>query len=239
MTSEQERRLLVLAASERLAASATKDAVLGHIEAHDWIELSAHDVELRRTRNELVWRSDLSFVRDHLRRENKLSDAWNKWEITSRGRQELLSLATLASRSQSFSHIRKDSIAAILAMAAQDAISDESALSGETVRMEGSTTERWVTTYERDKTLRAAAIAHFGTVCMGCGFDFAARYGTLGLGFIEVHHLKPVSSLAGPIQVKVATDLVVLCSNCHSIVHRQRGRPVALQELRQLVNANR
>lgn len=68
--------------------------------------------------------------------------------------------------------------------------------------------------------------------CEVCGFDFAARYGERGDGFIECHHLKPVSTLTDGHKTHL-DDLAVLCANCHRIVHRRRPwlSPAELKQL--------
>lgn len=55
--------------------------------------------------------------------------------------------------------------------------------------------------------------------CEACRFDFRVAYGELGTGFCEVHHLKP---LAGRSESETTSfeHLAILCSNCHSIIHR-------------------
>lgn len=55
--------------------------------------------------------------------------------------------------------------------------------------------------------------------CEACGFDFAITYGELGHGFCEVHHSKPLGWRRGS-ETTLLEDLAVLCSNCHSIIHR-------------------
>ena len=54
--------------------------------------------------------------------------------------------------------------------------------------------------------------------CEICEFDFKKGY---GCDFIECHHKIPLSELKKPKIPKVA-DFVVLCSNCHSVVHIER-----------------
>ena len=54
--------------------------------------------------------------------------------------------------------------------------------------------------------------------CEVCDFDFALRYGSLGVGFIECHHKQPLSSLAPGAKTTLA-DLALACSNCHSMLH--------------------
>jgi 5-methylcytosine-specific restriction protein A len=57
--------------------------------------------------------------------------------------------------------------------------------------------------------------------CEVCGFDFLEVYGELGDGFIECHHLTPISE---PNRAKTKlSDLALVCANCHRMLHR--GRP--------------
>jgi len=53
------------------------------------------------------------------------------------------------------------------------------------------------------------------------GFNFSRVYGPLGAGFIEAHHLVPLSQLKGQIiSLDPSKDFAVLCSNCHSMIHK-------------------
>lgn len=54
--------------------------------------------------------------------------------------------------------------------------------------------------------------------CEACGFDFAATYGERGEGFIECHHRVPLAE-SGPTQTRLS-DLALVCSNCHRMIHR-------------------
>jgi len=69
-------------------------------------------------------------------------------------------------------------------------------------------------------------------VCEGCGFDFSEFYGDRGEGFIECHHTKPVSEMKEGDKTRLE-DLVLVCSNCHRIIHRKKPwlSMVQLQEL--------
>lgn len=74
---------------------------------------------------------------------------------------------------------------------------------------------------ERNSAASRMAKAHHGTRCQACDLEFSERYGTIGEGFIEAHHLKPLSSLAdGAIVSYDLTDFAVLCPNCHRMIHR-------------------
>jgi 5-methylcytosine-specific restriction protein A len=87
------------------------------------------------------------------------------------------------------------------------------------------------TRFERNPVNRLLCIRHHGMSCWVCDFGFESVYGEIGLDFIEVHHLLPVST-RGETMINPVTELVPLCSNCHSMVHRQNPpiHPVALRE---------
>ena len=56
--------------------------------------------------------------------------------------------------------------------------------------------------------------------CEICQFDFVARYGKIGRGFIEAHHKTPVAMLDGIKKTKIE-DLALVCSNCHRMLHHR------------------
>lgn len=70
---------------------------------------------------------------------------------------------------------------------------------------------------------------------MACKFDFYKVYGELGVGYIEVHHIKPLHSLEEVVVVDPKNDLVCLCSNCHRMVHRKRNSVLGIDELRTIL----
>ena len=57
--------------------------------------------------------------------------------------------------------------------------------------------------------------------CEICKTDFSQVYGDLGKDFIEAHHIKPVSEMQDGDETSI-NDIVMLFSNCHSMVHRKR-----------------
>ncbi len=72
------------------------------------------------------------------------------------------------------------------------------------------------------KAAKAAALARGERlICCICQFDFQARYGAIGEGYIECHHIKPVSELAAGSKT-LLSDVVLVCSNCHRMLHRKR-----------------
>lgn len=93
---------------------------------------------------------------------------------------------------------------------------------------------------ERNRTAARQAKKFHGTVCQACDLDFGQRYGELGRGFIEAHHLKPISGLEEGVAVdyNVADDFAVLCANCHRMIHRSDD-PSDLKKFRALVQLHK
>lgn len=83
---------------------------------------------------------------------------------------------------------------------------------------------------KKEMTMRTSQ----GLSCEICGFDFEEKYGSVGHAFAEVHHLKPLSSSQKARAVSLS-DLAIVCSNCHRMLHR--GNPVfSLIELRERIH---
>lgn len=102
--------------------------------------------------------------------------------------------------------------------------------------LEGAVRRITVNAYERDAKARTACIAHYGSTCRICGFDFGAIYGPLADGFIHVHHRKALSEIRTEYRVNPITDLVPVCANCHAILHLG-GVTRKIEEVRQLITA--
>ena len=67
--------------------------------------------------------------------------------------------------------------------------------------------------------------------CEVCRFDFAVQYPSrLGEGFIEVHHLSPLSTQDEPRKTTLE-DLLLVCANCHRMIHRTKDADGNLAEL--------
>jgi len=100
---------------------------------------------------------------------------------------------------------------------------------------EGALTRITANRYERSQINRQACIAIHGTHCAVCGFNFGKQYGKYGEGFIEVHHIIPVSDLGDGYRINPVKDLIPVCPNCHAMLHR-RTPPYSIEELKLLIN---
>lgn len=98
---------------------------------------------------------------------------------------------------------------------------------------EGARKEMEMERAYRNRAARNDCVAWWGAQCQVCGINFAEDYGELGKDFIEVHHLVPLSTYEGDHEVDPIGDLVPLCSNCHSMIHRGGAAPMTLGELRE------
>lgn len=87
---------------------------------------------------------------------------------------------------------------------------------------EGSGQTVTVNRYERHRQARTECIEHYGLECTVCGMTFEDKYGSVGEGYIHVHHLKELSQIGEEYTVDPVADLRPVCPNCHAIIHRRR-----------------
>lgn len=101
MSLENEKRYLLLLSSYQLANTGsypTKARVLDNIENNEWILLSQTDKQKKQNRNELVWRNDLAFTRQHLSLNGWYNSSENNnWSITPEGEKYLKDLHRILS----------------------------------------------------------------------------------------------------------------------------------------------
>jgi len=110
----------------------------------------------------------------------------------------------------------------------------------EDLLIEGAATTKSINAYERDPAARRRRIEHYGAVCSvpTCQFNFRHKYGSLGEGYIHIHHLTPLSEIRDAHDVDPIRDLRPVCPNCHAMIHK-RNPPFTIEELSDIVrNAN-
>ncbi|MEQ8209818.1 MAG: HNH endonuclease [Lacipirellulaceae bacterium] len=67
--------------------------------------------------------------------------------------------------------------------------------------------------------------------CEVCGFRYDQSYPKeLAYGFIEAHHIKPLSELRNP-TITTMDDLILVCANCHRMIHRTKDAEKNLELL--------
>lgn len=85
--------------------------------------------------------------------------------------------------------------------------------------------------FDRHPAQSAAAKIRDGFTCQVCHINFVEIYGSLGRGYAEAHHLKPLSSLRKGAAI-TPDQLATVCANCHRMLHRLNGDPSDLKTLR-------
>lgn len=87
---------------------------------------------------------------------------------------------------------------------------------------EGKTKKILVNSFERNIEARKKCIEHFGTNCQVCDFNFQEKFGELGIDYIHVHHKIDISMIGKEYLVNPITDLIPVCPNCHSMLHKRK-----------------
>ena len=98
---------------------------------------------------------------------------------------------------------------------------------------EGSSAMRLHIVYERDPVARRRCLQAKGYTCEVCEFNFEDEYGEIGRSYVEVHHTKPLSK-GKRTYSNIHDELIVVCSNCHSMIHR-RKEPYSPDEIRNML----
>lgn len=103
---------------------------------------------------------------------------------------------------------------------------------------EGAAKQVLVNKYERSSKAREQCLSHHGYVCKACQVDMEATYGEIGRKFVHVHHRVPLSEIGADYKVDPVEDLIPVCPNCHSMIHRPKEM-MTVEELREVIESNR
>lgn len=106
----------------------------------------------------------------------------------------------------------------------------------EEIQYEGAKKSILVNRYERSSKARENAIIFHGLNCKVCNLNFQEKYGEIGKDFIHIHHLIPINEIGVNYQINYRNDLIPVCPNCHSMLHRKlNGKEPTLEELKQMI----
>ena len=93
-----------------------------------------------------------------------------------------------------------------------------------------------VDVYERSSIARRKCIDYHGLSCLICGLNFGDEYGSVGEGFIHVHHLRPLYTIKHDYVVNYKKDLIPVCPNCHAMIHRiPNGENMSVSEIKAIL----
>lgn len=107
-------------------------------------------------------------------------------------------------------------------------------VSGESHLLEGAIRQVTVNSYERNPEARRRCIEHYGLICNACKFNFGEKYGEVAEGYIQVHHLKPLSDIQQEYEVDPIADLRPICANCHAVIHLG-GKTRSIEEIKSML----
>lgn len=93
--------------------------------------------------------------------------------------------------------------------------------------------------FERRRDVSDRVKAQLGFRCNACEKSMDEVYGSLGEGYIEAHHKKPLHTLdeGVPEIYDINEDFAVLCPNCHRMIHRHSD-PTDIAHIREVVRKN-
>ena len=109
-------------------------------------------------------------------------------------------------------------------------------LQSETIEFEGIKKQVLVNKYERSSIARKKCIEFHGLSCKVCQLKFSEKYGDIGNDFIHIHHLTPIHTIGKEYKVDYKNDLIPVCPNCHSMLHRKiNGNEPTIEELKRMI----
>lgn len=243
-----DREYAVLISITDINGEGSKKDVLDNIQEKNYLVLDKNDLKEKDNRKELKWRNDLAYTRKGLQNKKCIDGSQrNNWKITDKGRIYLLEVCKkicedgYKSEKLSDKAIERGKLY-IKSTDENDSIKtniEKLYLNITDGFPEGKYKERLHKYKERNPKVIKEAKTRFQKekgylYCEVCGFNFEKTYGILGKDYIEGHHIKPVSELNEG-DITNVNDILLVCSNCHSMLHKKRPC-LSRDELRELLN---
>ncbi len=100
--------------------------------------------------------------------------------------------------------------------------------------IEGTVTETRVLVPKRSRRLRNLVFRAAKGICGVCDRDFSKVLSGRGTRVLQVHHRKQLSASEMPVRT-TARDLVVVCANCHLLLHLDPLTALSVEQLRELL----
>ncbi len=108
--------------------------------------------------------------------------------------------------------------------------------------VEGQRQRREIAFFARNPRLARDAKLKYDYQCQTCGFRYPDRYPEIGQGYIEAHHLDPLSERENADKAGLTnlSRVTVMRANCHRMIHRvirKLGRAVSVDEFKTWIAA--
>lgn len=242
MNQKEQKWLVLLYSLTECKGGDQRSVILQHInDCGYWYKNDQNDI-LRRTRNEMAWRNDFSFERQHLVEYGYMkSNGQGRWEVTDKGKAILTHLIEKAMyqtaetetcytaaffqkliKSQSVTELKEDQV--LITQLCQINRKDEkkAAMLVNEPQSKGTASSKSANghIYLRSPAVAQRALNRAGNVCEAAPAheSFLRRDGvTL---YMEPHHLIPMAltDFFG-VNLDREQNIFSLCSNCHNQIH--------------------
>ena len=242
MTQQEQMKLVLLYSLNELGGGEQRKHVLQYINDHNyWYKNDQNDV-LRATRNEIAWRNDFSFERQHLVEHGFMKKNGNgRWEITEAGIIELdLLLEKCRNIKQNEYHcFTLDFFKKLYSIQNFNESAEDQQLIEEISQMVCNPTDTQLNlvnapmpkgqklqsgdkknVYKRDPKVSKRALSRAGHVCeIDSTHKSFLRRNSNNL-YMEPHHLVPMSftDYFG-VNLDREQNIFSLCSHCHNQIH--------------------
>lgn len=92
-------------------------------------------------------------------------------------------------------------------------------------------------TTKRSRKLRDKAFRHANGVCAVCERDYSRLLDGRGVRVLQVHHKRMLSKSEAETRTTL-NDLVVVCANCHLLLHLDPKKPLTVKQLQTLLKSS-
>jgi predicted HNH restriction endonuclease len=216
LNKELQNRFLILSAISSLGGSASKKDTLDYLENNDLINLTESDLAILKTRNEPKWRNELAFVRQHLVKENLLSNEIKAmWTLTEHGEDYLSNLYAQITHTNTYQRFTSKTVLENRNVVNEKLLSQNDSLNLiDDLKIENETIEAKVKLVKRYKKIVVQIKQKYNSKCQiaSCGFTFKKANGDY---YSEAHHLMPLSEQGSQSE----DNVVILCPNHHRMFH--------------------
>lgn len=90
--------------------------------------------------------------------------------------------------------------------------------------------------YRNPKLRKEAIEKNGGYRCFVCGSNYQDVYGDLGKSVVEIHHIIPIYKGE---RITTEEEIVVVCANCHRVIHSKGKEPLTIDTLKQIIERAR
>lgn len=243
MNQKEQEWLVLLYSLNELGGGDERKTILQHINDHGYWYKNDQNDTTRQTRNEMAWRNDFSYERQHLVEEGCMKiGVRGKWEITEKGKMHLSALTEkvkhqtysvntyytaaffhkLLSDQNILTELEEDQTLITQLSLEDNTPATMHAPPDNKPKPVGALSGRSVKSpvYLRDPAVAKAALSRAGYLCEADSTHASfLRRDEMHL-YMEPHHLIPMSltDFYG-VSLDREQNIFSLCSNCHNQIH--------------------